>query len=563
MLSAVEKSVLARHLKAVCHLNYAVNLSSPVKKQRQLGFILGAGVSTDLQISTWNKLLDSIENDLSYKSSNKDGPQSYRGEQMFQYFRKKEMAKLRIKDRDVKEASVNTSWRKLVYKHLYEKYLRDDKEDIEAFKIAIKNHAYLKEIAGIAIDLDLVITHNFDNALEVAVLMTESQRPQNRRFSSFWKPDPFLRPDMLNIYHPNGYIPTEDFKGSDSIVLTEANFADHLANTNNAEANFLLGHLSNKTWLLIGHSLSDGTLKNALRLHAGRRPGHVSYFIHFTREGEASLTPEQRDAIREANFLTYNLYTFFLNPDEIGALLRLIKMDAGELKGEITACGLQPRFVYYICGAVSSGKSTILSHLRSMATVEEWPDRMPTAMNKLSVDATTGEKQDIDSNLDTAIWKKNEEINDTKVGLVAVDRAPLDFIAFPDEDGEKSEVTARNRYHRVLKRFVTEDFKNLCPGQVILIQSEPKTLLERQIQRGRPPRDADPTSKKAREALKLQQEVMLDIYRPAIDRGSTARGDCCSVATCVQDVIRIIYFGDYQTFDFKHRLDEFLERASK
>jgi hypothetical protein len=63
--------------------------------------------------------------------------------------------------------------------------------------------------------------------------------------------------------------------------------------------------------LLIGHSLADGTLKNALRLHASRRPGHVSYFIHFVAGGEGSLSVEQRDAIREANLATYNLYTFF------------------------------------------------------------------------------------------------------------------------------------------------------------------------------------------------------------------------------------------------------------
>jgi hypothetical protein len=552
-LSALEESVLKRHLKAICHLNYARG------KHRQLGFILGAGVSLELKIPTWESLLAAIETQLSYKPSDK-APPSYRGEQLFQFFRKKELANIAILDRDAREASINTRWREIVSKHLYRKYLKDDKENLDAFKAAIASHAYLKELASIAINLELVITHNFDNALEVAVSMTESDRPPNRRANSFWKPDPFLRPDMLNIYHPNGYTPTKEFKGSDSIVLTEANFADHLANTNNAEASFLLGHLSNKTWLIIGHSLADGTLKNALRLHAGRRPGHISYFVHFEKKGEASLTEEQRDAIRESNFSTYNLYTFFLNSKEIGALLRLIKMEARDLKDEITTRSLRHRFVYYICGAVSSGKSTILSHLRSIATVEEWPNRMPAAMNKLSVNTTPGERSEIDDGLDGAIWKKNEEIGETDVGLVAVDRAPLDFIAFPDEDGEKPEATARNRYKKVLNRFVAEDFNNLCPGQIIFIQAEPKTLLQRQIQRGRSPKEDDPTSEKTLAGLQLQQNVMLDIYDSAIKAGSSARGDRCSVAECVQDVIRIIYFSGYQPFDFKGRLSHFLTR---
>jgi hypothetical protein len=88
----------------------------------------------------------------------------------------------------------------------------------------------------------------------------------------------------------------------------------------------------------------------------------------------------------------------------------LVKKDANELKEEVTALGMQSRYVYYICGAVSSGKSTVLSHLRSIATVEEWPNKMPVAMNKLSIEATSGEKKEIDNNLDSAIWKKNEEV---------------------------------------------------------------------------------------------------------------------------------------------------------
>ncbi|MCP5412116.1 MAG: SIR2 family protein [Alphaproteobacteria bacterium] len=557
-LLSTEESLLRRHLKAICHLNFAV------KRDGQLGFILGAGVSRGLKIPDWYALLEAMEANLAYKPSGKDGPQSYRGEQLFQFYRKKRIAEFVIADREVRDAAINTGWRRMVSKHLYREYIKaDGKVDLAAFQAAIEGHAYLRELARIAIDLELVITHNFDNALEMAVAATPSSKAANRRSNSFWKPDPFLRPEMLNIYHPNGYTPTEGVKGSDSIVLTEANFADHLANTNNAEANFLLGHLSNKTWLLIGHSLADGTLKNALRLHASRRPGHISYFVHFVEGGEDDLSVEQRDAIREANFTTYNLYTFFLNAEEISALLRLIHKPAADLKADITSCSLEPRFVYYICGAVSSGKSTILSHLRSIATVEEWPDRMPAAMNKLSVDATPGEKKEIDTNLDDAIWKKNEEINDTKVGLVAVDRAPLDFIAFPDKDGDAPEVTAKNRYEKVLKRFISADFANLCPGQVIFIQTKPETLLERQIQRGRPSSDADLLSGKALDALKYQQDVMCEIYEPAIADKSTARGDCCSIATCVQDVIRIIYFGTHVPFNFKSRLNDFLGSAPK
>lgn len=552
-LDIIEERVLRRYTKAICHLNYAA------RERCQLGFILGAGISNDLKIPTWATLLETMERTLAYSRDGSHVPESYRGEQLYQYFRKKKSEELDFAPRAIKEAGVNTDWRQVVSGILYQAYIEGGKVDVEAFVAAIDRHPYLRDIAHIAAKHELVISHNFDGALEMAISTDpKNSTPANRRYNVFWKPDPFLRPGMLNIYHPNGYVPIERLKGgSDSIILTEANFADHLANTNNVEASFLLNHLSNKTWLLIGHSLADATLKNALRLHANRRPGHVSYYVHWVADGEDSLPAEQREAIKEANFTTYNLITFFLTSEEIAALLRLVSREELDLHNEITAIDLMPRYVYYICGAVSSGKSTVLSHLRSIATVEEWPDRMPTAMNKLSVDASKVEKEDIDQKLEEAIWKKNEEISNTRVGLVAVDRAPLDFIAFPDDETEKPNETAKKRHGKVLRRLGQQGFNNLSQGQIVLVITDPKTLLERQIQRGRRPTDDDLKSQRAEKLLRRQQDLMKEIYEPAVNEGSHVQGDCCSVATCVQDVVRLIYFGDYKPFDFKSRLDAY------
>jgi adenylate kinase len=553
-LDPIEERVLRRYTKAICHLNYAAT------RRRQLGFILGAGISDDLKIPKWAALLGTMEEMFAYKRDGSYVPESYRGEQLFQFFRKKKSHELDFAPREIKEAGVNTDWRQVVSEILYKNYSEGGKTNVEAFVAAIDRHPYLREIAHIAADHELVISHNFDSALEMAILTDpKNSRPTNRRYNVFWKPDPFLRPGMLNIYHPNGYVPIERLKGgSDSIILTEANFADHLANTNNVEASFLLSHLSNKTWLLIGHSLADGTLKNALRVHANRRPGHVSYYVHWVASGEESLSAEQREAIQEANFATYNLVTFFLTSDEIGALLRLVNREEADLYGDMTSIDLMPRYVYYICGAVSSGKSTVLSNLRSMATVEEWPDRMPAAMNKLSVDASDTEKENIDQKLEEAIWKKNEEISAIKIGLVAVDRAPLDFIAFPDDETEKPNETAKKRHDKVLRRLEQQSFNNLCQGQIILVITDPKTLLERQIQRGRRPTDEDLRSRRAEDILCRQQNLMKEIYEAAINEGSHVKGDCCSIATCVQDVVRIIYFGDYKPFEFKSRLETYV-----
>src|SRR5580704_5779125 len=182
-----------------------------------------------------------------------------------------------------------------------------------AYKDKIKRHPYLTRLGKLAQGVPLVVTHNFDDALEVAIDLDPSfAGSTNRRYHSFWRPEPFLLRGMVNIYHPNGFTPLRrDLKGSENLVMTEASFADHLANTNTEESHFLLRHLADKSCLIIGHSLSDGTLKNALRQHANLRPAHVNYYLHWTQRGEASLSNSQKDAIREANFETYNLVTMF------------------------------------------------------------------------------------------------------------------------------------------------------------------------------------------------------------------------------------------------------------
>ena len=100
---------------------------------------------------------------------------------------------------------------------------------------------------------------------------------------------------------------------------------------------FLLRHLADKTCLIVGHSLADGTLKNALRQHANQRPGHVNYYVHWHDQGEGGLSDDQRNAIREANFETYNLVTIFANSQEIAQILRIVSMEEDELEGYLAS----------------------------------------------------------------------------------------------------------------------------------------------------------------------------------------------------------------------------------
>jgi hypothetical protein len=381
-----------RYARALCHLNQAC-------RTNRLGIILGSGVSDDLGIPKWKDLIERIETKLDYNSGK--APESYRAEQLYQHYKKKTIKELDWSNKERMDAAILSGWRETVASCLYSAF-GNKKGHADAYREKINQHPYLMALGGLARKSQLVVTHNFDDALEVAIDMDQTVAAlPNRRYHSFWKPEPFLRRGMVNIYHPNGFTPLlPGLRGSENLILTEASFADHLANTNTEESHFFLRHLADKTCLIIGHSLADGTLKNALRQHANQRPGHVNYYVHWSAGGEASLSEDQRNAIREANFETYNLVTLFANSTEIAEILRIVAMSESALEGLLAHHSVVARYVYYIVGAVSSGKSTMLRNLRDLVTVEEWPGNMPVVMNRPSIGLPKTQEQLIDESLD-------------------------------------------------------------------------------------------------------------------------------------------------------------------
>jgi hypothetical protein len=536
-----------RYAKALCHLNHAHHA-------KRLGMILGSGISDDLKIPKWRELIDRIEKKLRYQSGN--SPESYRAEQLFQHYRKGQVEALNWSNRERIDAAVLVGWRETVASCLYNFFFdATGKLNPDAYQKRIGEHPYLGALGSLARKLQLVVTHNFDDALEVAINMDPASAAHpNRNYHSFWKPEPFLRRGMVNIYHPNGFTPLQPgLRGSDNLILTEASFADQLANSNNEEGHFFLRHLSDKTCLIIGHSLADGTLKNALRQHANQRPGHVNYYVHWIAGGEADLSEAQRAAIRQANFETYNLVTLFASSKEIAQILQIISMEEGDLEGSMAHHSVASRYVYYIVGAVSSGKSTMLRNLRDLATVEEWPSNMPAVMNRPSIGLPKTEEELIDRRLEEAIWNKNAEARDIKAGVVAVDRAPLDFIAFPSKPSETLGQAARRRDGAVLERLLDHKLRDLCPGQVLVVRADAEVLVERQLRRGRTT-PTEVSNGRAFQYLERQKSRLLRVYERAIKQGSVVDTDNCSVAISVKDAARIIHLGNYTPFNFAQRL---------
>ena len=148
-------------------------------------------------------------------------------------------------------------------------------------------------------------------------------------------------------------------------------FRDQLISAASGQYVQLSNFLFHNTCLLIGLSLEDATLQHLLRQSAVTNPGHVHYLVHFVKDDE-EYDPAACTAIFEANFLSYNLYTLFLDNQGICALANVIALS--EEAFEVQHAGARRKFVYYIIGAVGVGKSTAISNFRSLFTYDEWID---------------------------------------------------------------------------------------------------------------------------------------------------------------------------------------------
>jgi hypothetical protein len=113
MAAVAPSPISKRYAKALCHLNHA-------RRTNRLGLVLGSGISDDLEIPKWRKLIEHIELQLGYRSG--DAPESYRAEQLFQHYKKKRTEELGWPSSERLNAAITVGWRELVAACLYKKF---------------------------------------------------------------------------------------------------------------------------------------------------------------------------------------------------------------------------------------------------------------------------------------------------------------------------------------------------------------------------------------------------------------------------------------------------------
>lgn len=247
----------------------AIGRCKSAYKARRLTLFLGAGVSDDLGIPRWDKLVGLIYADV------------------FRMFGEDRAAELALRSRALGynnstlirqlETAVGYPrdlW-KLARHHLYENF---DEAQTKALieplcNNFILNHGTVRHI----------VSYNFDNVIERYL-----KSRGNKHVSPIYSGKTYVGQGDLRIYHPHGYLPhpaddTGNAALDEGVVFSERSYNSQYMDTGSWENVVQLHHLMSRTCLFIGASLSDPNVRRLLdhsqsRTVTGRR--HLSVQRH-------------------------------------------------------------------------------------------------------------------------------------------------------------------------------------------------------------------------------------------------------------------------------------------
>lgn len=536
-------SVLKRYTRAVIHMRQQFQNS-------QFGLIFGAGIGSHFGFPRWHELLermadhpDVLGKDICKQTRNDVSL----AQQLFQKYRLNMHAKHNGEPASMLDMRIRAGWRNIVHSKLYQGTPARIGE-------LIKKDRYLLSFLPIIKKSPLTVTYNFDDTLERMLAERRSDDEVNTKgYTTYWSGNVQLRAKAGGvIYHPNGFLPHElRDRPSDQLVFLEDSFADQLIASMAGHYASLATHLSQTTCLLIGLSLDDPTLKHLLRQSATSFPGHFHYHIRFVRDGEVGI--EQQRVESEASFNVYNLISLHLDDKEIKALAQLISAKDDDFLAFAQEHVEFVSFKYYVVGCVGAGKSTVVSHFRSLLTQDEWTERRAAGMEKAPDMLSKKEIEKIDEWVADQVAKKNVNLLlSSSKGIHLVDRAPLDAFAFTPQTQWKNK--AERLHSKVSPGSAKEKGRKLASGHVIFLLGDPRIMAERAVSLHK-----NTNEKK----LQNQQAMLCEVYGKLAPAGAVTWIDTRGkgAAQVAQEVAAVIFKNEYAEADLHRTLLDIKEKG--
>jgi hypothetical protein len=528
-------------------------------RSRRLGLILGSGATADADLPLWSALVQQLADRArglakTVKAHRKAG---FRDAYITQILYLLEAVKVGRRPGHVpnrfRHFHVDARWRETVYEELYKKVKGQDFDDILA------RHSYLAGLGELTYNAGFTVNFNFDDLVDEAAIRyaVEKGRPNTQFPEIIWRPKIETRRLAPVIYHINGYLPREEGRPrSNFLTMTEDAFAEVLVSPNSLESEFIMSRFATTTFLLLGTSLNDDSLKSMLRAGIKRNAANHHYIICW-EHSPSRRSDRERSHIFQVNLEVYNLITIFLDTAGYAQLVHLLN-ETEEDNFENDVLRVSPKEVtrrrYYLVGSIAAGKTTNLEALRCFATVEEWSGRPPVTMYRDHDTLDARERAEVDAWLYPQLKGKNDQMSKTGVGIHVADRAYLDLFAFSRTDDENIQKADELRHQL---RMVSA---RLEPGHILFLSANREALASRQARRGKlrgKRKIVDYDGSK----LFAQSKVLRKIYMPYRSSFFDTSWESCDVTS--RRLARLILLGEYRPFDFEARIDEVCSNGGK
>ncbi|MCQ4232215.1 SIR2 family protein [Pseudomonas stutzeri] len=521
---------------------YICQLRSQVENSRA-SLVLGAGISIDLKLPTWNELLDKIKSKIAQRVPEALAVNDPPGKaalilfEMFCSYRKEEIAQLPgYENAFLVDKKILSDWRGMIHDALYSNTAEGNRRSL------IDGHPYFRELVEFAKKSEITVNYNFDDFIEFGLSQDDLNPSRNERpYQTIWSHHSQFTKNKCVIYHPNGFLPFDSKKfQSESLVFSDGSFADQLLDGMSGNFSTLLHVLTKKTCILVGHSLTDSTLLHLLRKASNISPGNYNYLIHYTPTGCAQLN---KNAIFEANFNNYNLITLFFDSLDIREFLHAVTMPEVEFLELSDILGLNTKYTYYLVGSIGIGKSTALSQFGSLTTLDEWFDERPAVMALSPEDISTGNTITVDSWTNSQFGKKNNYLSRKKVGVFLVDRSPLDPLSFVVNVAERDR--ARSMIENGIRPGLSQ--RKVEQGEILHMLGEPKEIWSRLITKRKEyswplEKIEDLQSRSKRLYAALNPKIIYATQRKELD--------------VIRDIAKVIFSSTYEPADLDARLSE-------
>jgi broad-specificity NMP kinase len=524
--------------------------------------MFGAGASRGLGVPTWRELIRRVAEDDSVRGvgligTQESDPLPTAANVLFHHFRQNiyDAVFREVGSPDLTERMITKRWREIVHRALYVDVPNEDEE------LTLKDSVYgpFLDIIGSS---PLTVNYNFDDAIERLFRLRRKQELTARHkaggseltekgYESVVDPRLVFRRSDGNILHINGFLPQNVLENVEGpLILNDISFADQLIDSIAGAYSTLLHFLTKHSFLLVGLSLEDETLRHLLRQNSTLNPGHFHYRIHHVA---VSGEPEGADALANSHFDTFNLITLYLTTSEIAALGKLISAREEDLNRLARGANIQTFYTFYLAGVPGAGKTTNFRHFASLVAFDEWYEERLPLMSIPFRDLSAAERDEVDDWVASQIKLKNEALRRQQshpgIGINIIDRCPPDAICFTEPPQWAAKAAS-------IKEAIAnkDEHATIVPGCVILLTGDPRELLYRAKARDR-------QTTATEDEMRWQQEALKLIYagsRGGVEGTVRLSTVGLSVREVVHSVARVIHDQrEYKVTPLQRRVDGF------